>query len=184
MGIVSGILGLFGAGRGKQLAETITTTGNAVNQFRGFNKVGASQSSANAQNMGIAEAQNLLDGWFGGFVDALNRLPRPIIVFSMIAMFYYLFYDPDGFAYRMQALHNVPTPMWWLVNAIIIYYFGGRELHYNRKGSIPPPPPARAGNDPDGRDSLDMAPNPALDEMKAMSNLEKHQAARALTNDR
>lgn len=66
-------------------------------------------------------------GWFGQTVDGLNRLPRPIMAFGVIALFVSAMSDPLWFAARMQGLSAVPEPLWWLFGAIISFYFGARH---------------------------------------------------------
>ena len=71
-------------------------------------------------------------GWFDGFVNGLNRLPRPLMTFGTLAMFVYAMAEPAGFAQRMAGLQSVPEPLWWLLGAIVSFYFGAREAHYFR----------------------------------------------------
>ncbi|MFH5773531.1 holin family protein [Paracoccus sp. NGMCC 1.201697] len=70
--------------------------------------------------------------WFDGFVDGLNRLPRPVLTMGTLALFVYAMVEPVGFGLRMTNLNLVPEPLWWLLGAIISFYFGAREAHYFR----------------------------------------------------
>lgn len=70
--------------------------------------------------------------WFDGFINGLNRLPRPSLALGTMALFGYAMYDPIGFAGRMQGLALVPDQLWWLLGAVVSFYFGARELHYLR----------------------------------------------------
>lgn len=95
------------------------------------------------------------DGVFNGFVDGLNRIPRPAMAIGTLGLFGYAMIDPHGFATRMQGLAYVPEPLWWLLGAVVSFYFGARELHHyrGRKLELPPPPPraeppAAPANDP------------------------------------
>lgn len=72
-------------------------------------------------------------GWFNGLVDALNRLPRPMMAFGVIALFANAMFDPVSFASRMVGLQAMPPEMWWLVGAVVSFYFGARELQKSRK---------------------------------------------------
>ena len=56
---------------------------------------------------------------FGSFIDGLNRLPRPLIAFGVLALFCSAMADPIWFATRMQGLALVPEPLWWLLGAVI-----------------------------------------------------------------
>jgi hypothetical protein len=69
---------------------------------------------------------------FDRFVGALNRLPRPLLAISTLALFAYAMADPEGFSERMVGLNLVPEPLWWLLGAVVSFYFGARELHHYR----------------------------------------------------
>jgi hypothetical protein len=112
-------------------------------------------------------------GWFDGFVNGLNRLPRPMMAIGTLGLFSYSMVEPQGFSERMQGLGHVPEPLWWLLGAIVSFYFGARELHHYRCRSldrtVPPPeapppaaptalPPAAPPALPAPRVSLDAAP--------------------------
>lgn len=81
-----------------------------------------------------AEFQQPPSGPFDRFVNALNRLPRPVLALGTVGLFVYAMFDPDGFTLRMQGLAYVPDPLWWLLGAVVSFYFGARELHYLRGG--------------------------------------------------
>jgi len=72
-------------------------------------------------------------GWFDGFVNALNRLPRPLLALGTMALFVYSMVEPAGFGLRMEGLQRVPEPLWWLLGAIVGFYFGAREAHHFRQ---------------------------------------------------
>ena len=88
-------------------------------------------------------------GWFDRFVNALNRLPRPIMALATVGLFAYAMSDPEGFSVRMQGLAYVPEQLWWLLGAVVSFYFGARELNYfrgyraNIPMAAPPSPPAQ-----------------------------------------
>jgi pyruvate/2-oxoglutarate dehydrogenase complex dihydrolipoamide acyltransferase (E2) component len=75
-------------------------------------------------------------GWFDGFVNGLNRLPRPMMAIGTLGLFAYSMVEPQGFTERMQGLGHVPEPLWWLLGAIVSFYFGARELHHYRGRSF------------------------------------------------
>jgi hypothetical protein len=82
---------------------------------------------------------------FDGFVNGLNRLPRPLLALSTLGLFGYAMAEPAGFGTRMQSLALVPEPLWWLLGAIVSFYFGARELHHQRIRPLPGLVPAAAG---------------------------------------
>lgn len=79
-----------------------------------------------------AEFAQPRSGWFDGFVNGLNRLPRPMLALGTLGLFVYAMAAPDGFALRMQGLAFVPEPLWWLLGAVVSFYFGAREAHHFR----------------------------------------------------
>jgi hypothetical protein len=64
---------------------------------------------------------------FDGLVDGINRLPRPILAFSVLGLFAFAMLDPVSFAARMQGLALIPEPLWWIIGSVIAFYFGARE---------------------------------------------------------
>ena len=106
---------------------------------------------------------------FDGFVNGLNRLPRPLLALGTLALFGYAMSDPVGFSIRMQALGHVPEPLWWLLGGIVAFYFGAREAHHLRCTKLPPVPATRLR--PAQADPLLPAPespeNPALAEWQS-----------------
>lgn len=101
---------------------------------------------------------------FDQVVNALNRLPRPMLALGTLGLFIYAMVDPQSFAGRMRGLAEVPEPLWWLLGAIVAFYFGARETHYRRviRASPPAPLPEEAS-----RRSADA--NPALEEYGALA---------------
>jgi hypothetical protein len=65
---------------------------------------------------------------FDAAIDALNRLPRPLMVFAIFGLFVYAPYDPAGFVVLMQAYALVPEWLAGVAIAIIAFYFGSRHL--------------------------------------------------------
>ena len=59
-------------------------------------------------------------------MDALNRLPRPLMALGTLAIFAAALTSPDWFAGRMDALAAMPEGLWWLIGAVISLYFGSR----------------------------------------------------------
>lgn len=116
-------------------------------------------------------------GRFDGFVNGLNRLPRPMLAIGTIALFVYAMAAPSGFAQRMAGLHAVPEPLWWLLGAIVSFYFGAREAHYFRNPGFRQPaisaPPQKDGAatqkivSESRKRSRDYADNAALQEWQA-----------------
>ena len=72
---------------------------------------------------------------FDQMLDALNRLPRPLMALGTLSLLANAMLDPAGFASRMAALDDIPEPLWWLMGGVITFYFGARETHYLRKST-------------------------------------------------
>ena len=100
------------------------------------------------------------DGRFDGFVNGLNRLPRPLMAVGTLGLFAYAMIDPHGFATRMQGLAYIPEPLWWLLGAVVSFYFGARELHHyrGRRLELTAPPPRPAPRAPIADPDPDPAP--------------------------
>ncbi|MEO6298689.1 MAG: 3TM-type holin [Paracoccaceae bacterium] len=71
-------------------------------------------------------------------IDAMNRLPRPIMALGSLAIFAVAAISPTWFEARMQALAAIPDPMWWLLGAVMTCFFGAREAHYIRQNPVAP----------------------------------------------
>ena len=124
--------------------------------------------SAEAQAAALSqfgqEFQLAPQGRFDRFVNALNRLPRPMFAFGTVGLFVPAMADPTGFARRMVGLAAVPEPLWWLLGAVVAFYFGARETHYFRARAFPAP---QAGGDAAGANGPAAPDNPALSDWRA-----------------
>jgi hypothetical protein len=108
-------------------------------------------------------------GWFDGFVNGLNRMPRPLLALGTMALFIYAMIDPAAFSLRMQGLQLVPEPLWWLLGAIVGFYFGAREAHHFRDRVWPSQPVAETATVAAAVvvPTEDFADNPALRDWSA-----------------
>lgn len=101
-------------------------------------------------------------GPFDRFVNALNRLPRPMLALGTLGLFVYAMAEPHGFSVRMAGLNLVPEPLWWLLGAIVSFYFGARELHHQRHRRTAPTArtttTARSGDGEAAPDAATVAP--------------------------
>ncbi|CUJ35763.1 holin family protein [Cognatishimia activa] len=66
-------------------------------------------------------------GLFDRIMDAVNRLPRPMMALGCLGLFVSAMIDPVWFATRMQGIALVPEPLWWLLGVIVSFYFGARH---------------------------------------------------------
>ncbi len=77
-------------------------------------------------------------------INALNRLPRPLMALGSLAIFVVAGFDPAWFETQMQTLAAMPQPMWWLLGAVITMFFGGREAFYIRQNASGKPAAPKA----------------------------------------
>lgn len=66
-------------------------------------------------------------GLFDWVMDAVNRLPRPMMALGCLGLFISAMVDPIWFAARMQGIALVPEPLWWLLGVVVSFYFGARH---------------------------------------------------------
>lgn len=66
-------------------------------------------------------------GLFDRVMDAVNRLPRPMMALGCLGLFISAMVDPVWFAARMQGIALVPEPLWWLLGVVVSFYFGARH---------------------------------------------------------
>jgi hypothetical protein len=114
---------------------------------------------------------------FDRMVDALNRLPRPILTFGTLALLATAVVVPEWFTGRMEALSRLPEGVWWIVGAVLGLHFGARAQDKAQAArEVEAPVPERAGTPaaaaPRGDagvalGTLRTGPNAALDEWRA-----------------
>ena len=142
---------IFGLGRTvKDVAEIFTVNKTRAAEFEHI------EHAAVLEQFG-KEFQHRRVGWFAGFVDGLNRMPRPVLALGTVGLFVFAMVDPVAFSSRMVGLDSVPTELWWLLGAVVSFYFGARELHYVREratqkrgplATLAPPEPEREEENP------------------------------------
>ena len=140
-GVRMGLMGRFlGAGAVRGVGEAVGGVAEVFIGNRAERDAGAAEQYLAALGQYGAEFARAGVGRFDGFVNGLNRLPRPLMTVGTLGLFVYAMAAPAGFAIRMQGLALVPEPLWWLLGAIVSFYFGARELHYqrNRAGQVLP----------------------------------------------
>ncbi len=69
---------------------------------------------------------------FDRLMDAVNRLPRPLMALGTVILLGAALVAPEWFAARMEALSAVPEALWWLIGAIISLYFGARHQSHEQ----------------------------------------------------
>ena len=97
----------------------------------------AREATAEVVAAGQDAANGARAGAYDRVVDALNRLPRPLMALGALALLGYAMDDPAGFAARMQGLRTMPQELWWLIGGVLTFYFGAREAHYLRTKPAP-----------------------------------------------
>ena len=134
MGLIGTILGAGGAVR--QAGEVVGGVAEVFVGNEAEREAAASKQVLAAVGQFGAEFALPAQGRFDGFVNGLNRLPRPLLALATLGLFVYAMAAPMGFSVRMQGLALVPEPLWWLLGAIVSFYFGARELHHQRTRQV------------------------------------------------
>jgi hypothetical protein len=75
--------------------------------------------------------------WWDSLVDGLNRLPRPLMAFGVIALMAWPAFDPAGFAAAMQGYALMPEWMGEIILAVVFTYFVARSVEKVRIGKGP-----------------------------------------------
>ena len=105
-------------------------------------------------------------------VDAVNRLPRPLMVLGSLALVGSALVAPDWFAGRMDALSDMPEALWWIIGAVLSLHFGARyqdrSQDFRREMATTPARPTHLAAAPDHHgdldvSALDLGPNAALE---------------------
>ena len=123
MGLIGTLMALlFGGGRNavRETVEVFRPNAEAA-------EVRDATRAAAALGQFAAEFATPKRGWFDRGVDALNRLPRPLLAFGTIGLFVAAMAEPVWFAARMQGIALIPEALWWLMGAIVSFYFGARH---------------------------------------------------------
>jgi hypothetical protein len=128
MGLIERIFSsVFGSGR-----NVIVETAQVFRE----NAEGAAVRQASIQTQSMQQFASEFtvqrQGGFDRFMDALNRLPRPLLAFGTIGLFVVAMSDPVWFSTRMQGISLVPDPLWWLMGAIVSFYFGARHQAHSQ----------------------------------------------------
>jgi len=135
MGLIGTILGAGGAAA--RVGEAVGGVAEVFVGNRAEREADASSRAlATVAEFG-AEFARAPAGRWDGFVNGLNRLPRPLLALGTLGLFAYAMAAPAGFSIRMQGLALVPEPLWWLLGAVVSFYFGARELHHQRSRTLP-----------------------------------------------
>lgn len=99
-------------------------------------KADADRSIAALNQYAAEFAQRQNRTYWDAFVDGLNRLPRPLIAFGVIALFVWCAVDPVTFIESMQALAIMPENMWIVLTGVVGFYFLGRSLEVGKKMKV------------------------------------------------
>ena len=123
MGLIGDVLSVVLGGGRNAIRETVEVfRPNAEAQDLRESK---GQAAALAQFS--SEFSQARPGYFDRFMNAINRLPRPMLALGTLALFVSAMTDPIWFAQRMQGVALVPEPLWWLMAVIVSFYFGARQ---------------------------------------------------------
>lgn len=123
MGVIGRIFeALFGSGR-NLVAETAEV-------FRENAEAGAERGKdVQLATLAAFQAEFAPEsrGVFDRLMDAVNRLPRPMMALGCLGLVISAMVDPVWFAARMTGIALIPEPLWWLLGVIVSFYFGARH---------------------------------------------------------
>lgn len=123
MGLIGGLMTfLFGDGR-----IVVAETAEVFRENAEKGAVRAADARRDCLQQFAAEFLVPRRGLFDRMVDALNRLPRPMLALGTIWLFVTAMTAPETFVTGMKGMALVPEPLWWLMGAIVSFYFGARH---------------------------------------------------------
>ena len=64
--------------------------------------------------------------WWDSLIDGLNRLPRPVMTFGTIYIFWLCWTDPTKFLDGAVALQSMPKEGWYILGAIVTFWFAAK----------------------------------------------------------
>ncbi|MDC0737453.1 holin family protein [Cognatishimia sp. SS12] len=126
MGLIARVVEwVFGGGRNvlRDTAEVFVENAEA-GAVREQARAAAAMAQFGAEFTPVAPGPR---GRFDRLMDAINRLPRPLMALGCLGLFVAAMVDPVWFAARMQGIALVPEPLWWLLGVIVSFYFGARH---------------------------------------------------------
>ncbi len=123
MGLITGLMTfLFGNGR-----NVVAETAEVFRENAEKGAVREAEARSESLQQFAAEFMHPRRGLFDRIVDAMNRLPRPMLALGTIWLFVLAMQEPEMFIEGMQGIALVPEPLWWLMGAIVSFYFGARH---------------------------------------------------------
>jgi len=66
--------------------------------------------------------------WWDSLIDGINRLPRPVMTFGIVGLFWYCLANPVDFSASMTGLALMPSGGWALMATVVAFWFGGKYL--------------------------------------------------------
>ena len=64
--------------------------------------------------------------WWDSLIDGLNRLPRPIMTFGTIYIFWLCWRNPEEFIEGAIALQAMPKEGWYILGAVVTFWFAAK----------------------------------------------------------
>ena len=126
MGVIGKVLDKLGGGAVGEVSGAVRD----VAEVWTVNAEGADSRDADALQGALSQyaAEFSGRGRFNIIMDAVNRLPRPLMTFGALGLMAAAMVDPIWFGVRMTGLALVPEPLWWILGAIVSFYFGSRHI--------------------------------------------------------
>lgn len=64
--------------------------------------------------------------WWDSLIDGLNRLPRPLMTFGTIYLFWLCWRNPAKFMEGAAALQAMPKEGWYILGAVVTFWFAAK----------------------------------------------------------
>lgn len=134
-------MGLFSLLFSKAAGGVIEATGTAINKniktWRG-DKAEEAAAISDEQLAVLAGAATEFASrpdrtWWDSLWDGINRAPRPLLVFYILGLMVWPFFDIFGFVSYMRAMETVPETIWVLFLTIVSFYMGSRVISSDLK---------------------------------------------------
>lgn len=86
--------------------------------------------------------------WWDSLIDGINRLPRPLMTFGVVYLFYMCWSDPAAFVRGAEALQYMPKEGWYILGAVVTFWFAAKLPKDFGKYKTPPKFPKPGSNVP------------------------------------
>ena len=105
-----------------------------MGQLKAIKSLG--KTVAGGESTVVLPASNSL---FDKGMNKINRLPRLLMLFGIVAMILHAAFDPEHYTVWMVALKETPAELWYLFTIVIVSWAGTkfvRDIKIDRKSVV------------------------------------------------